>query len=256
MKKGFSKIVTIVTVILLIVCLIQIVDLKQQVKNLNNQISNSISMMQSSMSANTSYIQDMLEKEVSILAKSEWSYDGFDAQTYMVNVKCSVTPKVFDPEVTEAILFYEDQEVPMEYKNGAYVAEIPAYIFKDEVVVKQVMFKEGGIARTETLDWYLTLRYECLPDIYANYSGSTSNEKSGDHTYLIHKSGNVDVDVYEKGRSTSIKEAYLLSFLDGKEVERQKLTVDEPAENTLHCYMELEKLTQFHMEVRMNFLWK
>ncbi len=241
MKKGFSKFITALTVILLIMCWIQMMDLKQQVQNLNNNLNNSISNMQKNLSSNTSYIRDMLEKEASILAKSEWSYDGFDTQTYMVNVKCSVTPKVFDPEITEAFLIYEDREVPMEYENGEYAADIPVYVFKENFEVDQVLLRENGIVRAETLGWSLDPRYEYLSDVYANFSGSTSNEKTGDHAYLIHQDGNVDVEVYKKGNAASIKEIFLLTLLDGKEIERQKLSIDEPAEDVLHGFLQLDK---------------
>lgn len=123
MKKYFVNIVAVISLVLLFICRVEIKKLREEVQNLQNQVVNEISSMESNMMYNISQMEEILEKEASILAKSSWNYGEFDKENHKIEVKCSVTPKEYDPEKTKAVITYDGNEVPMELQNGAYVED-------------------------------------------------------------------------------------------------------------------------------------
>lgn len=238
MKKNFWHIVTLCSLVLLVVCLFQILQLKQEVQNLRHNLSYEISNMESNMVSNTAHIQTMLEKEASILAKSEWSYGKVNQEDYTIEVKCSVTPKEYDPENTQAVITYEGREVPMELVNGEYIANIPVSLFSD-TVIGQVMFLEDGKIRAEGLDWNISPYYDHLPYVHTHFSGGGSGSTE-DEAYIWSRQGTLEIYVEKKGADSIMQEAAMIRYIDGKEIERTEIPLEEYAEDLSNILYDLD----------------
>lgn len=225
MKKNIWKIIIICSLLCIFVCLIQIIGLKQEVQNLKNNLSHQISSMESSLLQNSSYIENILKEEASILAKAEWHYGSFDAEKQTVEVVCSITPKEYDPAKTMASIMIANEEIPMTLENKKYVVTTQVSLF-EETAISQVMFQEDGMIRSEGLEWSLMPLYEYLPMVNAYLNGSgTSSSKNG--KYYWNRGGTLQVYVDKKGEDSYVESITIVRCLDGEETERIEVPIEE-----------------------------
>lgn len=224
MRKYFWNIVTVICLGLLVLCFFRITRLKQEIQNLQNNISNQITSLESSMRANASYMEGLLEKEASILANAQWNYGVYNKEDISLEVQCEITPKEYHPETTKAWIVFHEQEIPMELSNGQYVKSLQVPLF-EESKISQVMFEEDGVLRVETLDWRISPLQDYLPEIYAYLVGrSSGNVRNGE--YLWTHSGTLDVNWMRKGNAQA-ESVTMVRCLDGKSVEQMEIPLDE-----------------------------
>lgn len=227
MKKNILPILTIVSCILTAFCLVQILDLKNQLVNTENNLNNQISYMENSVYDMSRNVNEKLEKEASLLAESHWRYGKLNPDTREVMLECVVTPKEYHPGNTTASIICNDVEYEMLLENGEYIAYVSIPLVEESSVTK-VQLKEGDTVRAEALEWYISPRQEFLPEVYANYEGSTKNqvkEKSLSWTF----DGELCIQVDHKGGMDTIEEAYLVEIFDGKETKRTKIPLKTEA---------------------------
>ena len=214
----------------------QIADLKHQVNQLQCNLSNRVSEVQSSVQNISSEVYRQLEKEASLLADSGWNYGEVNLDDYTVELQCSISPKEYQPEVTEAVLVSEAGEYPMTLENGAYIAKIEIPIFEESQVLK-VQFREDGLVRTEALNWYLSPRYECLPTAFVE-SGGWSFSRNED-VWVLDLNGEVNIFLENKGGKFRAEEILLIQCIDGEEISREELPMEQMSAPDYYC--ELEK---------------
>ena len=104
MKAKFLRAVPILTLLVCLICLWQVAALKKQVTQLQTNLSSQISRVDSSVQGISSQVCYQLEKEASLLSDSSYEYGSFDEASQSVLLDCSVTPKEFSPENTQAFL--------------------------------------------------------------------------------------------------------------------------------------------------------
>ena len=102
MKKNFQNMIIVFMLAVLVGCLFQISSLKRETQNLRNHLGNKISALENSLMNSTGYMETLLEKEASILAKAEWNYGELNREDYAVEISCHITPKEFHPEKTNS----------------------------------------------------------------------------------------------------------------------------------------------------------
>ena len=222
----------------LVGCLFQISSLKKEMQNLRNNLGNKISNLENSFMNSTSYIETLLEKEASILAKAEWNYGELDTEDYSVEIICHVTPKEFHPENTSVSIVIGDQEIPMELQNGDFVGKGFVSLF-EETTVSKVMFYEGNSIQSEALDWTLMPVYEYIPSISAHLSGS-STSNHGKDSYIWKSDDIIDVFIDRKFGTIHTESAALIRYLDGKEAERTKILLEGETQDSGAYYYNLE----------------
>lgn len=218
MKKNFQNIMIVFMLIALIGCFLQISALKTEIQNLRNNLGNKISNLETNMMNNIGYIEELMEKEASILAKAEWDYGELNTQDYTVEIICHVTPKEYDPDKTAASVIIGGREIAMELQNGEFVGKEKISLF-EETLVPKVMFYEGDVIRAEALEWSITPLYEYIPSVNAYLSGSgTSGKEKG--KYIWESQGTMDVFVDQKKGTMVTESETLIRCLNGTEVER------------------------------------
>lgn len=217
MKKNPSLVVSVISCILVVVCLIQISGLKSEINSLRSTVNNMSSQTSNSISNIYGTVHDMLEEQTNQLTSSDWQYGEIDVEAKSAEVICTIVPKVYTPDVTKASLLYNGQEIPMTYENGQYCATVSLPLF-DESCIEQVLLDDEGSVRTQTLDWYISPRYEALLSSYASFSGHTTGTPA-DGEVKIQKNGTIHINVERKGEF-QVQSIELVEMLDGEEIGR------------------------------------
>ena len=235
MKKNWSNIIAVISCLLVVICLFQINALKDQIAYMESNISSRISNVESNNNNIHNYIEQKLTEQASLLTGSDWTYTGHDIDDQTVQLRCNVIPKEHSPGITEALITVNDEEMPMELKNGEYVLETDIPIFGTTTVSK-VVFTENGIARTETLDWFFEPRIEYMPSVTADFSSGGYGRRSStaSDTYVWQREGDINIhaDCYE--RQFEVESISLVEEMDGVEINRTNIPLNtEPYDDEM-----------------------
>lgn len=221
MKKHISTIMTVLALGIAVVSQFRISGLESEIQQMENRLSNSISMMQSDQSAAISHMQEMMEKEASIITYTDFSLGEMNLTNKSFVLNGSVTPKEHQPGLTEAFLTVNETAYPMELTNGSYTVQVSLPLF-EEVKVSKVEFHEGDIVRTETLTEQWSPRYELLPQVHGRLSGSGRGSASNG-IYTWHREGEIRVSIEGKGQNIDEYFVSIIEELDGVEVGRTEI---------------------------------
>ena len=221
MKKHLSTVATVLALVIAVVSQFRISNLQSEIHQLENQLNNSVSMLQSNQSAALSRMQELMEQEASILTQTNFSLDELDLADKTFVLSGSVTPKEHQPGVTEAFLTVNGKAYPMELANGTCTIQLDLPVFEDARVEK-VEFHEGDVIRTETLDEQWSPRYELLPSVHGRLGGS-GRGTAANGVYTWHREGEVRINVEGKEQVIDVRSVTLVEELDGVEVGRTEI---------------------------------
>lgn len=229
MKKHLSTIVTVLALAIAVISQFRISNLQGEIRQMENRLNSSISNVQSNQSNAIAYMQQLMEKEASILTHTDFSLGELDLANKTFVFSGSVTPKEHQPGVTEAFLTVNGKAYPMQLANGVYTIQLDLPLFK-EARVDKVEFHEGDVIRTETLDKQWSPRYELLPQINGRLSGS-GRGSAANGVYTWHREGEIRVSVEGKGQTIDVRSVAILEVLDGVEVDRTEIPLTSTKSN-------------------------
>ena len=221
MKKHLSTIVAVLALSIAVVSQFRISNLQSEIQQLENHVNNSISMLQSNQSAAITHMQDLMEKEASILTHTAFSLDKMNLANKTFVLSGNVTPKEHQPGVTEAFLTVNGTAYPMQLANGIYTIQVDLPLF-EEVRVGKVAFHEGDMIRTEILEEQWSPRYQLLPQVRCRLDGS-GRGSAANGVYTWHREGEVRISVEGKGQVIDVRSVTLVEELDGVEVGRTEI---------------------------------
>jgi len=221
--------VTVLALVIAVVSQFRISGLQSEIRQLENHLNNSISMLQSNQSAALSRMQELMEQEASILTQTNFSLGEMDLAHKTFVLSGSVTPKEHQPGVTEAFLTVNGKAYPMQLTNGVYTLQLDQPLF-EEVRVDKVEFQEGDVIRTETLNEQWMPRYRFLPEVSGRLSGS-GRGSSANGVYTWHREGEVRINVEGKGQAIDVRSVTLIEELDGVEVGRTDISLTSTESN-------------------------
>lgn len=224
MKNNISGILAAVSCLLAVVCLTQIFSLKSQVSMLENNLANRISDVNNGIGNISSNISYELDKQTSLLSDSSWEFGKINTNSMTVALRCNVTPKEYSVG-TEAFIVLNGAEYPMVHEgSGVFTLNTDIPLFS-ETNVSMVMFREGETMRTEKLDWYLSPKYSCLLDVYAQIDGSSTSRGAQNGILTLSHDGIIRVQSY----NGDIKSATLVEMLDGEKLSTTEISLDNKA---------------------------
>ena len=229
MKKHLSTIVTVLALAIAVISQFRISNLQGEIRQMENRLNSSISNVQSNQSNAIAYMQQLMEKEASILTHTDFSLGELDLANKTFVFSGSVTPKEHQPGVTEAFLTVNSKAYPMQLANGVYMIQLDLPLF-EEARVDKVEFHEGDVIRTETLDKQWSPRYELLPQINGRLSGS-GRGSAANGVYTWHREGEIRVSVEGKGQTIDLRSVAILEVLDGVEVGRTAIPLTSTKSN-------------------------
>lgn len=229
MKKHLSTIVTVLALAIAVISQFRISNLQGEIRQMENRLNSSISNVQTNQSNAIAYMQQLMEKEASILTHTDFSLGELDLANKTFVFSGSVTPKEHQLGVTEAFLTVNDKAYPMQLANGVYTIQLDLPLF-EEARVDKVEFHEGDVIRTETLDKQWSPRYELLPQINGRLSGS-GRGSAANGVYTWHREGEIRVSVEGKGQTIDVRSVAILEVLDGVEVGRTEIPLTSTKSN-------------------------
>ena len=234
MKKYIPIICCVLSCLLTVLCLFRISALEDRLYSLQNSVSNMHSVLHDDIRNIATNVKNSVEEGNNLLSTSSYSLEDPNLKNGTVDLSCIVTLKEFEPDGTTAVLTCNDQEYPMNLKNGDFVAKFPVSIF-EESRVTEVSFSKDGVVRTQALDWYISPRDEFIPRLHASFSGTSSGSVKGANTYNWNKNGTLHVSVEQKGgMDYEVESLDLIRLIDGVEAERISITNYFPNDNTAY----------------------
>ena len=227
MKKYIPIICCVLSCLLTVLCLFRISALEDRLYSLQNNIINMQSILRDDIRNISVNVKNSVEEGNNLLSTSSYSLEDPNLKGGTVDLSCIVTLKEFEPDGTTAVLTCNDQEYPMNLKNGDFVATFPVSIF-EESRVTEVSFSKDGVVRTQALDWYISPRDEFIPRLHASFSGTSSGSVKGANTYNWDKNGTLHVSVEQKGgMDYEVESLDLIRLIDGVEAERSAVLGDK-----------------------------
>lgn len=217
--KTYFTVISLALCVLLALCLRRLARLEDQLTRYYNAAGNDLSRLEQRVMDISSEVYGAMEQEASILSDSTWDYMQTDVEDYEVAVRCTVSPKEYNVDTTEAFLVVNGTQMPMTPDNGTYTLELTIPVF-ETTRIHRVLFREGGQTRAEQLDWHITPRYDWVPFVYANWSHGWSGSLEDDG-YTLDFDGEMDVNLDKAGGEVGIAAVTLVQMLDGQEVARE-----------------------------------
>ena len=224
MKKHAPTAIAVIALILVVVCLFQIAELKSQIWSVHNGLSSQISGVRSSVDNIHANIANTLNEQANLLVNSTWTFDEADIDAETVTIRCVVTPKEYSPDSTSVVLVCNDAEYSMALENGEYIVVLPIPLF-GESILSMVQLIDDGTVRTEVLDWWISPRFEFLPQINAYFIGS-SGVRRVDGKLSLHRDGEIEINIYQYENSVIVQSISMLEYIDGEEIERTNIPLN------------------------------
>lgn len=234
MKEWIKRLFTVAVCIALIVSMVRIQNLKEELERENSYLQHRVQSLESQINSIYHNVDEMLEKEASLITFEEWKITSMDLDAEKANIEVTITPKEYQEGVTEAVLQVGSQEYSMTMKDGSFRAEVETELF-DNCQIEAVVMKDGSQVRTEHLDWSIHPRYDMLPDVSAHLNGKWSFGPRGNDYCTAECDGSIQIQVENKGDQTEIKSVHLLEILDGEVQKRTEIPADEHGMYTVEC---------------------
>ena len=225
-----KKLVLVINVLMcaaLIFCVVQINDLQNQVNNLRSAINSVDRHLSNDMSYIYQNVQDMLEEESNQLTVSDWEFGNINVDERTAEIICTVVPKEYNPNTTEAKLISDSAEYLMGYADGKYTTKMNVPLF-ETTEIEQVALVDNGTIRTQELDWEIQPRYEALIQVFANNSGE-GRGTYGSEAYTLKTNITIRINIEKKG-TFKVEKIDLVEVMDGKEVNRIKVDLSNDAQ--------------------------
>ena len=233
MKDWVKRILAVGLCIMLVVSLVRIHNLKEDLEQETRYLQSRIDSLEGRINSIYSEVDEMLEKEASLLTFSDWTINSLDVEQMTANVEATVIPKEYEEGVTEAVLQAGNQEYAMTMEDGSFRTEVEVPIFENSTIDK-VVFQDGSQVRTEYLDWGIHPRYGMLPDVYASPIGSWTYGY-GDDQNTMTCNAEVRIHIESKGDNTEIKAVHMVEIENGTVQKRTAVPADENDEYVFEC---------------------
>ena len=234
MKDWVKRIFVAGLCIMLVVSLVRIQNLKEELERETGYLQSRVQSLESQINSIYREVDEMLEKETSLLTFEEWKITSMDVEAETANIEVTITPKEYQEGMTEAVLQVGNEEYPMTLKDGSFRAEVETALF-DNCQIEAVVMRDGSQVRTEHLDWSIHPRYDMLPDVYAHLNGKWSFGPRGKDYSTAECDGTVQINIDSKGDMAEIKSVHLLEILDGEVQGRTEISADEYGMYTAEC---------------------
>ena len=102
MKKYIPYIAIVAALAVSVMSWFRISNLQDDIRRMENDFNNQLSMMRSQQNAMLSHVDERLQAHASILTRKEFTYGEMDLDKKTVELQVTIIPKEHQPGVTEA----------------------------------------------------------------------------------------------------------------------------------------------------------
>ena len=223
MKNKKQEILIIILVVALMVAFAKINSLESDVRQLQRNLANNVSDLESRVNSIYENVDTFLKQEASLLSGVEYEYGSLEPDTQRVDILLRIIPK----ELTDDTLLrvsYEDTVAQLDRKGNAFEGSIPVSLFAQEEQLLLTVTTEAG-EQTEYL------QQVPIADLFPLYVPRFHrNALSGKTTY--HPSGKYEIDGTldlaftnaDKNADARFVRFALITELNGEEIENEDIT--------------------------------
>ena len=230
MKKNVKIIIIALICAILVFDTLKINRLQNRIDNLDRSINNEMNVINNNIDSIYGNVHDMLEKEANQLAVSKWEYVDINIENRTAEIKCTIVPKTYKPDVTKATIRCNGLDYDLRYENNQYTTTINVPLFARNEI-SQVNMNDNGTIRTQEMDWILEPRYEVLPLSYAGMGGKATG-KPGNGEYVWSPQYSVHINIEGKAIDYQIKSIDFVEVLDGKEISRTPIDLSQTGQSS------------------------
>lgn len=178
--------IIIILAVALVVAFVQLNNYKTESENRYNNLSNLLQRVSDNIQQIYGNVDDMLEKEASLITYFDFKYGELDSKNLKVPVSVKIIPKTATAS-TMLTLDFGARTVEMKKgENMEYTADFKSDLFlgeSDETV--KLIISEGNTTKSEELDWYISsLHNHFLPNLYGNFIFDNS-VRTDDNNYKV-----------------------------------------------------------------------
>ncbi len=214
MTKRITAIAIAGLIVVQLITLSRVSALQQELQNTRNQLSSENQNIRSEVSNIYHNVDELLEKQVSLLDDYDYQIGELDEATLSVPLNFTIFPKQLSESET-AMLYVNEQEVLMERQWSLFNGTVDVSLF--DALEARVVLSDMGVQRSETLKLVRpNLRERFLPVLYAHYQGRSSyndSEYAMDGSVVLEGKG-------ETPEGISMEAIELLVAIDGQVIER------------------------------------
>ncbi len=222
MKKYIVPTLLVILIVLQLVSLSRMEQLKNELNNTKNQLSNLATSQSGQLSMLTANINQMLSKQASMIDHFEYAFGEFDQSRMTLPVTFKVVPKEVTPDA-RMTLDVSGERIAMDRSGTTFTATLPVGIFtKFEA---SVILTDNGSDKSEKLAVSEHLRFRLLPTVFAHFEGDSvmNYTKSADSlSGAYHRSGKIALDVKPVENNT-IEKARLVFEVDGEIIKEMPI---------------------------------
>lgn len=222
-KKNIQTILVLLLVMELVSAKVKIRNLESSVRNLKNDLTHSVSDLQSRMNSVYADVDEFLEQEASLLSGVEYTFGEFNPDSRTVNMDLSVIPKEVREEMILQITF-DNTSVALTRNGNAFEGTIPVGLFvEDEKPLLSVETADG--IQTQYLDdvYIGWLFPQYIPTFYhCDISGKMIFYPTG--KYNINGTLNINCSPSEDTPDVRFVRYAVVTELNGEEIEREDIT--------------------------------
>ena len=223
-KSNIPMLIIVVLVIALVVSFVKISSLESEINQVRSDYSFEVSNLRNEINAIYDNVDEMLEKQASLLSGSEYEYGALNVQDHTVNVHLTIIPK----------LISENMSVSVSSPSGSFELVKTAEGFSGDVQVP--LFMEDGmllmtmetVAGTQTE--YLTDISVCyiwsqyLPSLY--HCDISGKAVFGEGKYTLNGTLDINLSPVNDTPDVSFEKFVLVTTLNGKQIDSEDITSD------------------------------
>ncbi len=227
MKNKALTAIIIVLCIAVAICGCYIYKLDASIDDTRLNLNNRINQLQNEIQNIYANVDQKLEEQASIISSENYEFGKTNLKNHTVELICSIIPKEYIAEKTKAEIFINGKSYPLTLGNSCFSATVPIPLF-EESKTEKIIFTEDDTVRTQETVQYFSPRFEYLPDMSVDFTGSYDhNIKNKNYIEELH--GTLNICIYGQTDNPQISALDFVEIADGVEVSRTPISSFENA---------------------------
>ena len=227
MKKHIKTIALVLAIALAAASLFANYSLSKEIENLRSAINHNQNNIHNQINGIYQNVDEKLEKQASLLEKSDYEYGKVDVSAGTVELNVSVLPKEYS-SATIAKIVCAGKDYPLEFANGSYNGTVTLSLYEEYAECLDIILTDGDTIRTETPEWYFS-PVSLLGQLYVNDGDISSGGTYEKDAYKADIRGTLEMQYHCKKDIGSLKELRLVQEINGEE----KMSIPIPLDATV-----------------------
>lgn len=166
-----------------------------------------------------------------LFVNNRWAYQGFDLETRTATIEVWLTPASRNGDGT-VTLMSGSTLYPVPLKDGVYTTLLQLPLFAQTSISCAEFDNEEALAYCENLNWYISPRYQYLPQLNCGLESAPTITAEGDRVAFAYDT-TLRISAYDTtGFPLNLENISLVQLQNGIEVKRLPLSGDNQYQGT------------------------